>query len=309
LLDESNTAAVDDVEDILPSLNRGQDQVCSLLARHYQSPLLTHTEYTLTSGVSEYPIPEEALEQRVTKVEVNVGGLYVPVKEISHTDISLYEHPAPAAVPLYWCGVGLDFRLVPTPAATYPLRIWYPLEPAPLVLPQGRITRLDANGAYLVVDGVGEDITPEADQLNSYVNLVDGRTGRIKATLQVASITGNRISFRAGPARTSVLDRQVSATYSTTGSLAVALDDYVCTVAGTCIPVLRKPSANYLIEWAVAELRGTKLGGEVGGERQVLAKLEEAVERSWAGRANNLRVHKVSPFWGRPSRRLITSGS
>lgn len=305
MIDESNLVSVRDEEDIIPALNRGQDQAANILARHYEAPLLAYKEVTLTSGQAEYNIPEEAFEQRLEKIEVRVNNLFYPVKRIDYRDATSYESlTTKTNIPYYYAVIGQKYRLLPSPTSTYPLRIWYLKDPEPLVKNQGRITFVRAELNYLIVDMVGGDLTVSNTDLNCYVNIIDGQTGTVKGTLQIASIQGNKITFKSalGPNdRETVLNKTISTSLS---SIPVEQDDYLCTIHGTCIPVLKKPFSNYLIQFAVAEMQ-RKLGGPADMELKVRQDLEAVVERSWVGRENSLRVSRNNRNWEIPPRRFF----
>lgn len=299
MIDETNTANVDVVKDILPALNRAQDKACNILARHYDDPLLKDKIVQPLAGISEYPIPEDAFEQRLEKIECKHNNAYYEVTRIKYRDVTLYETPQPQNSPYYYTIVGNKYRLLPTPSAAYPLRLWYLRDPLPLVLPQGRVTSTNSAGNYIVVDAVGSDVDTNIDSLASFLNIVDGETGDIKGTLQVQSVNGRRITFKTAPNRTEVL----GLTIGTSLPADIAQDDLICLAEGTCVPFLKKPLANYLIQYAVAELT-RKLGGSADMELRVTAELEELVTRSWAGREQDMRVKKRSKQWGFISRRL-----
>lgn len=302
LTDELNPDSVSAVQDILTSLNRGQQYGFDILARKYPEPILTHTIMALASGVNEYDIPEDAFEDRLLKVEMYIpsgsSGTYREVPRISYRDISNYESSIQTNIPIYYCVIGRKVRFISTPSGTYSARIWYLREPDKLVMPQGRITHINALANYVIVDQIGSDVTTESDQLGSYANLIDGQTGIVKATLQIQNITDDKVSFRSVPQRASVLNRTV------VGSLPLDLsqDDYLTTIEGTCVPQVGSPITNFLIEYAVAEMTG-KLGGDRGSEEAVLAKFETQVERMWVGREKQMRVQKRSEKWGTNTRR------
>lgn len=293
LLDEDSTFAVNDERDIIPALNRAQDTAASILAKMYESPLLTYKEMTLEPNVQEYAIPEDALEERIEKVEVRQGAYYYQVRRIEYRDITDYEAAYPVARPFYYTVIGQKFRLTPPPTGVYPLRVWYLKDPAPLVLEHGRITLLGAS--YVNLESAPPDtLTSNSDELESYVNLVDKNTGAVKATFQVSSISGQRVNLRSTPTRQVVQDRPVSGG-GVLASLA-EVDDYLCPVQGTCVPLLKKPVSNYVVEYAVADLM-RKLGRDDAGIGQaVLKKMEQYVERSWAGREQTLRVKSTNTF-------------
>ena len=307
MIDESNLTSVRDEEDIIPALNRAQDMAANILARHYEAPLLSYSQITLIAGQQEYSIPENAFEQRLEKIEVQVNNLYYPVKRIDYRDASAYETlNTKTNIPYYYCVVGNKYRIIPGPTATYPLRIWYLKDPEPLVKSQGRITLVKAASNYIVVDSAGNDLTVSNADLNCYANIIDGQTGEVKGTLQIANIQGNKITFKSvfGPNdRTTVLNKTISSDLST---IAVQEDDFICTIHGSCIPVMKKPFSNYLIQFAVAEMQ-RKLGGPADLELKVKQDLEAVVERSWVGRENYLRVQKRNRNWQVPSRRYFNN--
>lgn len=313
LLDEDDTVAVNDTADILPSLNRAQAVAANILSRHYDSPLLKTKIISTSSGQSLYPIPEDAFEERLEKVECAVGSSFYPVKRISYRDISLYETSQATSIPYYYTVIGNQFKVLPGANGQYDLRVWYHQDPAPLVLPQGQITSINTASNYVLVDSVGSSLTTESDQLNSYVNLIDGRTGRIKATMQIQSIQDTQIVFKTVPTRTTVLDTPVSSDLSAlvdSEGLAVVVeqDDYLCTVKGSCIPFFKNPFSNYLVQYAIAEIR-RKLGDPSDMEERVKADLFQLVERSWVGREQSLRVSRQNSKWGFPIRRFWSSGN
>lgn len=304
MIDEDNIENIDDERDLLPALNRAQDYAANILSRHYESPMLTKVDLTISSDEQEYDIPEDAFEQRVEKLEMYINRLYYPIQRIEYRDISMYETPTRVNVPNYYCIVGKKIRFVPPPSGTYPARMWYLKDPDPLVASQGRITRVNAASNYIVVDEVGGDLTPTSDNLKSFVNIIDGQSGRIKATLQIKAINGGRITFKTAldGGRTEVHGRVVDTEMATAGDNLVEIDDYVCLAEGTCVPFFQKPFSNFMVQYAVAEIT-RKLGGAADMELRVLQDLEKQVERSWVGREQSKRIKKRSRNWWLTSRR------
>lgn len=302
LLDEENQAAVDDVLDILPALNRAQDYASNLLSRHYDDPMLVYQEVILSGNKQEYDIPDDAFEQKLEKVELKNGLVYYPLKRINYRDITQYETNSKINLPYFYCVVGDKYRLIPGPTGTYSLRIWYLYDPLPLVKQQGRITLVNEAENYVLVDEIGDDITTEADQLNSYINIIDGQSGRRKGSFQIKSIVDNKVSFKTVPSRDTVLNLTINDDLSTLVDneglpITINPDDYICVIKGNCIPFFKKPFSNFLIAYAVAELGVIKLGNETGIIQAVKASLEEQVERSWVGRENTLVVKNTNPHW------------
>jgi hypothetical protein len=294
-LDETNQDAVGDATDILPSLNRGQDYACDILARYYPEPLLTHSAVTLTAGTAEYDIPEDAFEDRLVKVEITVAGSQREVQRINYADISNYETSSNIAIPSYYCLVGRQYRLVPTPDGSYAARIWYLRAADKLVQSQGRIQIPNATSNYVLLDTVGDDITTTSDTLASYVNVIDAQTGLIKKSFQVLSIVGNRVTFRSTPLRSTVLGRTISSSFISTD---IERDDYISLVQGTCVvQPLGANITNFCIQYAVNEIN-RKLGMDTIPEKQMLSDLEQQVQRSYIGREPDMRIRKVNRVWG-----------
>lgn len=304
VLDEENTDSVDTSRDILPSLNRAQDFAFDIYGRLYPEPILKYAPLALIGGQQEYDIPEDAFEDRLVKIEITIPtgqgrATYRQVGRIAYSDISEYESSSVTNVPYYYCIVGRKIRFIGAPSGTYSARIWYLRSPEKLVLPQGRITVVNNVSNYLVVDSIGSSITTQTDQLGSYVNLVDGQTGEIKGSLQVMSLNENKITFRTVPTRSSVINREISGSLS---SLSPELDDYITTVDGTCVPYFGRPTTNFLIQFAIADMT-RKMGGQATQEEDILKKFEQQVERTWTGREQQLRITKKSQTWGVPTRR------
>jgi hypothetical protein len=309
LLDEDNNASVKDVEDILPALNRAQDVAANILARHYESPLLTYKIVTTVSGQREYPIPDDAFEERLEKIEVEVNSLYYPVSRIDYRHLSQYETQGATSIPYYYAIIGGKYRLLPTSNGTYSLRVWYNVDPLPLVTPQGRITKVDTDNQFFVVDAVGSDLTTENDNLNSYVNIIDGQTGNRKGSFQIKNIQNNRIYIKTTPSRSLVYNLPISSDLAglteprdVQTSITIEPDDLVCVVAGSCIPFFKKPFSNYLIQHAVSDIR-RKLGEGNDMEERIKADLLQIVERSWVAREQSIRVTKKNNNWDGPVRR------
>jgi len=292
LLDETNELAIDTDTDILPALNRAQDFAVDILARKYEEPILK--VYTVTPEADgSIPFPEDILEDRIEKVESKQGTTaYNEVRRISYRDITPFENQG-SGLPYYY--YLRDKTVVLLPPSSYPVRIWYLKDPDPLVLKQGTITKVNEAESYITLDQVGADLTTESDNLNSYFSVVNYKTGEIKGSFQVKTIlTGKRIIIKTIPTRTTVLGKTILTSLT---SLDITPDDVICTIHGTCIPFLKKPLSNFLVQYAHAELT-RKLGGEGDIEARLLEKLEQQLERTWVGRENTLRVKKRNRMWG-----------
>lgn len=307
ILDERNESSVTNA-DILQAMNRGQDYASDLLAKHYEDALLTSTTMTLSPDTATYSIPEDCFQDRLEKVDITINNYNYQAMRLSYRDIDPYETPTKSATPAYYVVTGREFRLIPAPTGTYPARLWYLREPDELVMPQGRIVTINAASNYIYVDDVGSDLSTESDSLQSYVNIIDAQTGTRKGSLQIASIADNRITFRAVPIRSTVLNRTIEGDLSDLSSeLTVEPDDYVCLVRGTCIPFLKKPLSHFLVQYGVNEMR-RKLGEPSDMEQRILDNFAEQVQSQWSGRENTFRVKNKSSMWNQTYRRYFTIG-
>lgn len=311
LIDQDNTESVSDTDDILPALNRGQDFVSNILARHYVEPLLDYTTQALTSGTYEYDIPEAALEQRLEKVEIVIpNSTYPEVRRISFRDISEFETTSEADIPDVYAVVGTKYRLLPPPTGLYDARIWYPKRPEFLVKSQGRITVVNSSSNYLIVDALGADLTTSAANLNCYISVIDGQSGLVKGNYQIQSLdsVNSKITIKAAPDRTSVLNKTIASSLAST----VEVDDYVCTIHGSCVPFIKQPFSNFVIQYAVNQIKGIKLEENTEFLQSILKECEKQVEHTWVGREQSLRVKMTNPIWGGNGlrrRNLIINGN
>jgi hypothetical protein len=297
-IDERNVDVVTPT-DILQAVNRAQDYAADILCRHYVEPLLTYVDITLLNNQQIYSIPEDAFEDRILKLEVIIRGIHYELKNIKYNQISSYEIPTPQQIPSYYHVVGKTFRIIPASIGNYMLRLWYVKEPEALQVSQGRVTNIGSN--YVLVDAVGPDVTTPSNASLNYVNLIDAQTGLIKASMQVQSILGNKLTFKATPDEPTVYGKTV------VGILPATLEknDYVAIVTGSCVPTLKKPFTNFYIQYAVAEIR-RRLGDPDTNEQTVLKEFEEQVKHTWVGREQETRVSKRSRNWLFPRRRLYS---
>lgn len=304
VLDEVNRSRVDDDTDIIPAINRAQAHAASIMARHYEQPLLAHKDIAIVQGQRDYPIPRDALEDRLEKVEVNNNGLFYPVDAISFRDSTWLETKASTNLPTNYAIIGKDFRLYPNASAAYPLRVWYLKSPLTIAKRFGKVTKV--NSTFIVTDDVGDV------EVGQYVNVIDHRNGQLIGQLQVKRINGTRLEFRDTPDRSEVNQEPVVtlSDIQTASNSTVELikeDDFICPSGTTCIPFMKAPMTNYYTSYAEGELR-RKLGEETQVQSIALKELEKDVERSWAGRESFIRVTQKSPHWLMPRRRSWNSG-
>lgn len=311
ITDEQNVDAVTTDFDILPALNRAQEYAYAIYASKYPKPLLASSAVTLTAGTSSYDIPEDAFQDRLLGVEIASvvgasGNLHSPLQEIDHKEVHEWESTTTTPIPDRYYIAGRQYHLVPAPSGAYNARIWYIREPERLVLSQGRVTSYSSGSRTITVDSLGTtlegtDLTTTSTSLGSYVNIINGRTGKIRGTCQLSALSSttagseSTLTFRSSPIRTSVMGRTVS------GSIPsdIAVDDYVCIVTGTCVLPFRSPTSNFITQYAAAEIMASKTEGTDLNDQAILEKFERQLSRTWGGRPSTAKIRLTSRVWGK----------
>lgn len=309
-LDEVNTTNVTDAQ-ILAALNRGQRKGTNIIARKYDGLFVTSDESTTTvAGQQDYDIPAAAFGRRIEKVEIIEGSSTVwEVHRISFHKTTSFDLDSQITRPYHYALVKNKIKLYPIPAGSLTIRIWYTAAPGRLVEPQGRITSVNDASNYILVDSLGSDLTTDtSDGFNAYVNFIDYVTGDSKGSAQIAALdTGtNKLTIKtSGLTRSTVLGNSVSTSLPTD----LSADDYVCVISGTCVPEIPGAYTDYLIQYAVVEIR-RRLSEPTDAEFAQLKDLEEEIQLMWSGREAAHRVRKASRHWntnlGTHLRRLLS---
>ncbi len=297
-LDEENTSNLDDVRDILPTLNRAQKRLTGIFARLWNSALLTSKEVSYVASGNE--VPKDAYSLHLQKVEVRRNGILEEIKEVSYRNAAKFQTLTSTQWPIYWFPKGNTWNMIPENAASGTARLWYLKSPDLLVKQQGRVLSINTASRYIVVDVLGADLSTTANSLNNFVNIWNPATGTLRCSLQIQSIHGTRVTFKAVPDRTTVLGKTISADLSD-----IAVDDYVSVVSGTCCPFIQDPWFEYVVQYAIATLV-RRMGGASDIELSVLKEVEEEVKLSWAGRENASFVRKSNKnYRNRTGRRAL----
>jgi hypothetical protein len=300
-LDEANSADLSDAK-ILQTLNRAQMKLVRLATRRFAPMFREDSTLTVNSGTNEVTIPESAFGLVVNAVHVIIGGQAYKVEPAREDDVVGWDNTnSTTTLPHYWTQQGSVLRLYPRPTSAVQVRVRFQARPPDLVKKQGRIHSYDSNAVTCELDALGSDLTTSTAALGAFVNWVDGTTGEVKATLQVASITTatKTIAFKtSGLGRSTVFGQTVSTSLPTDA----AQDDYLCLASGTCIPLRVADYSDYLIQFAVVNMK-RKQGEDVVAEVAALRELESDITSMWAGRAGSKRVRRASTFWGGASPR------
>jgi hypothetical protein len=110
LLDEQNVDAISTETDLLPALNRAQDFAVDIYSRFYPEPYIKELSVDLTTA-QEYDIPEDAFEDRIIHMEVEVQGTRREVQRIAFHDFSNYESSSSTNVPYYYAVYGRTYGM------------------------------------------------------------------------------------------------------------------------------------------------------------------------------------------------------
>lgn len=297
-LDEANTEDVSD-SDILACLNRGQRKATNILSRRYPDMLVGSPTEVTTTATDVYDLPEGAFGRRLQHVVlVRDSSLEYKLDRVTYRDLYRYTTTTSTVSPRVYAILGKKYYIRPTPTAGLTLKLYYASAPETLVLPQGRLTDVSVANTRVTVDSLGDDLGVDVDDLSAFVNIVDAQTGTIKATLQAQTLASSApwtVAFKTSSLdRSSVYNRTVATAIPTT----VAEDDYLCAVQGTCVPDLPDSCLDFMIQFAVNEVR-RRMGEAVQDEVAMLKSFEDDIERQWSGRELSSRVQNKSPAWKR----------
>lgn len=300
-IDETSEADITD-QHILDALNRSLTNGYNTVAKVHPDPLVTFTDFTVTSA-SQIDLPETIFEDRVLHVDHLYSNTQRRLRPSTYSDLHLYEYNVTTNYPQVWAVLQRELLIRPMTSGGAVIRVWHVKAPEKLVKPQGRITRLGSD--YFVVDSYGNGLSTDADELNSYFNVISFNKGDVKWSGQVKTIVGDKITHKTTVSRSTVLNQTIG-TDHTTPSPAIREDDYICEVGGTCVPYLPVVLENYILQHAIVDLLD-RLGHDSTFARQTLGQYNKALVKQWAGRASTTRVKLTSSQWTSSSRNRRSS--
>lgn len=304
-LDEDNITDVSDA-DILQKLNRAQRKGVLKIIRNFDTLFLDSEDVTTVSGTSDYDFPDDLYAGKIKKLELVESTERVrPIDRIWYRQSSRYVRSGTTTRPAKYELIGKKWRLYATPAGGLTIRVWYVRNPEKLVKMQGRIlssgTDAGTSQPYVIVDTLGSDLSTSSTGLNNYANIIDWQTGAVKGTVQVVSINTStkQVMFKAASlTRSTVLGKTVATSLPST----LAVDDYICTVHGTCVPEIPEAYHDYLTQHAVVAIKRAK--GEPTQEDYAALKDEaEDIENIYQGTEQSLRIALKSPHFHRTIKR------
>lgn len=287
---EKNTNSVTEV-DAYDALSRGYDYAMEIVATLYPDPLVESRDIILTSGT--FTLPEDIYSDRILKIlDVTNASYPVPVDRRSYRDIE--DLPIRGSTPEYYVVTGREVAIYPT-SATGTIRVYYCRQTERVVKPVGRITSISGLTLNFSSDyDYTTDLNTNSGSNTDYFNVVDGRTGILKGTYQVDTTSTGTLDISAAPTLTTILNRTVS----TSLDAEIEVNDYLCPVDGSCVLYYPKPTANLVIQYAVAEIRRA-LGQDVGVEENAMKRVEKQLKSSWTGRESTRRVKRENKIWHR----------
>lgn len=292
-VDETNKRTKSD-QDIVDVLNRGQRIVTSILARRYPEPLLKEKALSLVAGTTDYTLPEDSFENRVLYLSTQTApGYKVEVRQRSYLDLERFTQSGLSSMPSAWAVIGRRLRILPAPSSAMTGTITYVRRPPKLVLGQGRVTKVGSD--YLIVDEQGDALSSSADDLASYISVVNWETGEVRASFQIQSVTGNKITLVPTPSRSEVRGATISGASALATSL-VEEDDFICLAEGSCISYFQDSMSTFLVAYAASQLR-LSLEGQNQLEAAVEAYAKEAIEHQALGRQGTSQVRFTSSIW------------
>jgi hypothetical protein len=301
-IDEDETSDISNAT-ILQTLNRAQMRLQRIAVKRWPSLFQTETEVVVTGRTQT--IPAEAYGFVVNSVDVKVGTSYHPLTPVKLAQIIHEDTAASTTVPQYWSTQGNTLHIFPKASAST-LRIRYQRRLPQLVLKWGQIesvTEGDASTDTLVyLDSVSSSFTTSTTSLAAFTNVVDPGTGEVLGTYQTTAVGSTYVGFGTRTRTTAyeydvIQGRQTQAAIEALDYEYPAQDDYVCSAAGSCVPPLGQDVADYLVQYAVVELK-RKAGEDIKQEQDRLTELEQDMETMWAGRPSQLRVQRRNPHWG-----------
>lgn len=308
-LDELNEASITDMF-LLQALNRAQKPLVRMMAKNEDTMLLEMAVISLDSGTvaedgtREYDMPEGTMARRIEKVETRIAGQESVrvLKPITYKQRESVRYRTGTTRPAFYDIRRDKIRVYPQSTSTYELIVFFSRQPEPLVLPQGRINKFNFDNNYVIVDELGDSLTSEADQRESFVNIIDYQTGLIKASLQVAFIdTGlNQIKFKSsGLTRSKVFTQNISTALPSD----ITEDDLICFVRGTCVPQYPEVYTDYLVQSAVVKAKH-KLREDTAEDYAALRDIEKDIQQMALGRDPSFKVKHTSSVW--TSQRYVT---
>jgi len=298
--DEDNTSDWSDAK-VLAALNRAQQKLTRLSARHYPEMLKRELVSSTFDGRTLL-IPNLSNAFNVNQVDAFFGGVTFRVDYTNTTNVTGYETNDVTSIPAQYSVMGNKILLYPRPQPGVQIRVRYQLRAPKLVVPKGRITSFDTENGYLYLDELptGDDaLTTSTSRLGAFINTINKFTGDILGTYQILDINmaAKRLTIKPDNLyRSEVYGLPVTGTLSD----LIIEDDYITQADGSCIPIYYSDYSDYLTQHAVVEIKRT-LNLNIDNDQKHLDNLENDVKLIWASRPTGIKVQARNKHWGRPN--------
>ena len=157
----------------------------------------------------------------------------------------------------------------------------------------------------LISDFNSEEIKKEDSyKKESYFNIVDSQTGLIKVSLQASpisesdSVTGQYKLYPMEPYKQKVLNRPItSPSVLELDDLGFEEDDRICSTYGSSVLEIDTILENFVIQYAVTEIRRSLGNQDMVSEVQILSQFEKDIKRAHLNRDSSRRIQfKTSTF-------------
>jgi len=291
-LQEQNNKKVSD-QNILDTLNQAQDFAFDIIARRYPDSIAANEDATINADGITFNVPENAFEQRLTKVYRFTSAYSSPLIRVDYREVDDFD--SVNGYPTHYAIVKNKVHLLPKgDISSYTYRYAYIEDVEKLVKPQGRVNSFEdattgGGNASITVDVAGSDLTNDVTSLSRFVNVIDGQSGLVKVSLEIQTVdtTTGKITFKSTLSRTKVHNKTISADITTD----IEADDYICLVEGSCVPYFKKPAYNYILQFATTEIKRS-LGMDAQQEEVGLRKYEEQLEKVNSNRESTARVSR-----------------
>lgn len=289
-------------EQILKALNRAQRNATNIISRKYPDLFIESVNLTTDSNY-DYDIPSVAAGRKIAHVESYYNQVAYGLTRLTEIQGTNYRTNTQTSRPMYYVMKKNKIQLLPRPTNGVVVKLYYLKRSQPLVTQQGRITDIDTLNNLITLDVIGADLSTDSSGFASYINFIDYNSGAIKGSCQIAAIDTdtNEITFKtSGLTRSEVLGLPISTALPTD----LAADDYICLVTGTCVPELDDLYCDFLLQYAVVDVR-RRFGEPLNEELEALQRISKELEEMWAGRNPPGRVRKANANFMNPTGGLI----
>ncbi len=159
---------------------------------------------------------------------------------------------------------------------------------------------------YILVSEYDSEEIKKSDSYakESYFNIVDSQTGLVKVSLQASptsepdSVTGQFKLYPMDPYKQKVLNRPISSPTSLDmDDLGFEDDDKLCSTYGSSVLEIDTIMENFIIQYAVTEIRRSLGNQDMVSEVNMLSQFEKDIKRAHSNRDSSRRVQlKTSTF-------------